>query len=280
MLVRGELVRDVLSCDAVTSYGAHHVPTRRSRLPSMCRGHGTVHFRDVSKPRPHQAMPARRSFRYRGNGLLLWLLSMYRFDKSLQGVGMPEAPDHDPPPDQIRTPQEIARRALALFAIVGLSLGAPKEQTLTWLKEESLWDELSPVELEYASAAEPTQQQRVNASWRSEALLVLVWALGTIDKMPALNEQCDAGDFQQLLPPFASISARTFVARAERRSDEALIELADELLNAHWEARDARIHGKTMPPNLDIGVIQERHHAINWVIGYDGLPWDEVTTDT
>ena len=25
---------------------------------------------------------------------------------------------------------------------------------------------------------------------------------------------------------------------------------------------------------------QERHHAINWVIGYDGLAWDDVTTDT
>jgi hypothetical protein len=31
---------------------------------------------------------------------------------------------------------------------------------------------------------------------------------------------------------------------------------------------------------VDIEIIQERHHAINWVIGYEGLSWDEVTTDT
>jgi hypothetical protein len=35
-----------------------------------------------------------------------------------------------------------------------------------------------------------------------------------------------------------------------------------------------------MPPGIDIEIVQERHHAINWVTGYDGLPWDEVTTDT
>jgi hypothetical protein len=31
---------------------------------------------------------------------------------------------------------------------------------------------------------------------------------------------------------------------------------------------------------VDLEIVQERHHAINWVIGYDGAPWDEVTTDT
>jgi hypothetical protein len=27
-------------------------------------------------------------------------------------------------------------------------------------------------------------------------------------------------------------------------------------------------------------IVQERHYAINWITGYGGLPWDEVTTDT
>jgi hypothetical protein len=35
-----------------------------------------------------------------------------------------------------------------------------------------------------------------------------------------------------------------------------------------------------MPPGIDIEIVQERHHAINWITEYDGLPWDEVTTDT
>lgn len=98
--------------------------------------------------------------------------------------------------------------------------------------------------------------------------------------MPALNQQCDTEEFQRILPPFADLSVEQFVNNASRRRDDELLELADYLLNSHWEARDASIHGGPMPANLNIGIIQERHHAINWAIGHDSLPWDEVTTDT
>jgi hypothetical protein len=48
----------------------------------------------------------------------------------------------------------------------------------------------------------------------------------------------------------------------------------------HWRARDARFHGRAQPPGIDIEIIQERHHAINWITGYGGQSWDDVTTDT
>lgn len=48
----------------------------------------------------------------------------------------------------------------------------------------------------------------------------------------------------------------------------------------HWEARNAILKGLNTSLSIDIEIIQERHHAINWLIGYDGLDWDEVTTDT
>ena len=184
------------------------------------------------------------------------------------------------PPEQVRNPQEIARRALALFAVTGLAAGGPKNDIVGWLKDELLEDELTPSERVFVSSPNPTKQQEVNASWRSEALLVLLWALAVIERMPALNKQCNTRDFQRVLPPFADIPVSQFIEGAVRRSDEELIDLADQLLTAHWEARDARIHGRPVPSHLDIGILQERHHAINWLIGYGGLPWDEVTTDT
>ena len=58
------------------------------------------------------------------------------------------------------------------------------------------------------------------------------------------------------------------------------MQMADDLLEQHWKARDARLFGRPQPTDIDIEIVQERHHAINWIIGYDGLPWDEVTTDT
>jgi hypothetical protein len=184
------------------------------------------------------------------------------------------------PEDDIREPAAIAKRALALFAVVGLSFGSPKEEVEAWLRDESLWNELSPEELEFASASPPTERQLINASWRSEALLMLLWSLGLVEDLPGLAEQCNTSLFQDVLPPYAKASVSEFVSTARRRTDEELLEMADALLRAHWKARDARIHKKPMPGELNIGIIQERHHAINWVIGYDGLPWDEVTTDT
>ena len=32
--------------------------------------------------------------------------------------------------------------------------------------------------------------------------------------------------------------------------------------------------------HINIEVVQGRHHEINGITGYEGLPWDEVTTDT
>jgi len=184
------------------------------------------------------------------------------------------------PDEEVRDASEIARRALALFAVVGLALGAPRETTLTWLRDESLWDELSPEELKFVSTLEPTERQRTNGSWRSEALLMLLWSIGVVNELPGLAQQCDVGTFQRVLPPFANVTVNEFISSAQRRSDDELFEMANDLLDSHWEARDARINSKPMPANLDIGIIHERHHAINWIIGYGGLPWDDVTTDT
>lgn len=184
---------------------------------------------------------------------------------------------HDPP-DQIRSPTEVARRALTLFAVMAVALGANREEIVTWLRENALFEELSPVEARFIENPEPSEREVIDASWYSERLICLVWALG-LAPIPPADEQCDTLLFQDLLPPYAERSERDFIKSAELRSDGELIAMADQILNLHWEARDAKIHDRSLR-DVDLGIIQERHHAINWVIGYDGLPWDEVTTDT
>lgn len=67
---------------------------------------------------------------------------------------------------------------------------------------------------------------------------------------------------------------------ATLRPDDELMATANEILDLHWHARDAQIHKHIPAKPVDIEIIQERHHAINWIIGYDGVDWDEVTTDT
>ena len=181
--------------------------------------------------------------------------------------------------DEVRAAADVARRALALFSVVGLALGADRSQVLNWLSESQLWAELTPSELGFIDTAAPSRKQVINASWLSERLVVLLWALALIDAVPKPTQHCDTAVFQDLVPPYAPISTEEFIGSAVLRPDAELIAFADEALNLHWEARDAKINERSSDA-VDIEIIQERHHAINWIIGYDGLPWDEVTTDT
>lgn len=183
-------------------------------------------------------------------------------------------------PDIIRSPEEVARRALALFSIVGVALGAPKPDVLDWLDQTGLRADLAPSEERFIAAPTPSEQEIVDAGWLSERLVVLCWALCEVGELPRPDEQCDTGFFQEILPPFADVDTKSFIAGAKLRSDRDLIAKADEILQQHWEAQNAKLTGKPPRTPVNIEIAQERHHAINWVIGYDGSPWDEVTRDT
>lgn len=187
----------------------------------------------------------------------------------------------DYPPDEIRTPHEVARRVLTLFTVVGLALKADRALVLNWLSENDLWGELSPSEHGFVDNPEPPPKQANNMSWQSERIVVLLWSLGLVAAIPAADTQCDTSQFQTILPPFAEKSVADFIAEARLRSDDELLDMQDECFNLHWAARDARIHGRPAKVPVDIEIIQERHHAINWVCGYSSnAPWDDVTTDT
>ena len=151
---------------------------------------------------------------------------------------------------------------------------------MEWLKQHDLWKELAPSEVGYIDTPTPSREQTINASWLSERLVVILWALQALNELPKPYEQCDPTAFREILPPYAAVGVADFIASAKLRVPSELIAMADELLELHWEARDARIKGRHPSPPVDLGIIQERHHAINWLIGYDRLEWDEVTTDT
>nr|WP_325239808.1 DUF4272 domain-containing protein [uncultured Oscillibacter sp.] len=36
----------------------------------------------------------------------------------------------------------------------------------------------------------------------------------------------------------------------------------------------------TIPAKMDGSITRERHKSLNWLIGCDSAPWDEVSTDT
>lgn len=188
--------------------------------------------------------------------------------------------DIDYIPNVIRTDPEVALRALTLFPVVELAFGAPRINILDWLEEADLARELTPFERAFVETETPSKRQVINAGWWSERLIVLCWALSLVDKLPPPDQECATGPLQDLLPPFADISPAHFITTARLRPDEELLAMAETILGQHWEARDAKRTGAAPRFPVTIGIVQERHCAINWIVGYEGASWDMVAADT
>jgi len=190
--------------------------------------------------------------------------------------------DPDSPSEELedvpRGVEEIARRTLILSAVIACAYGADKRATVDWFTSQNLWTDVSPAERAFLTG-QPTSQDQIDMTWRIEALASLLWALGKIEPMPSLAQQFDTTEaVKRLVFPPASIA--TFVATAALRSEADVQSEYEKVYDAHWRVRDAQLCGKPAPSDVNPGVVRERHHAFNWIIGYGNQTWDEVTTDT
>jgi hypothetical protein len=181
--------------------------------------------------------------------------------------------------DKIRSADEVARRSLVLYAVVAAGHGEPRNELMSWLKAENLWEAASPTEVEFLQSATPTQQQLVNGTWRAEALAPLLWSLGLIPELLPPTGLCDVQGLRRVLPPLMG-SAAQWLTTARLRPDGEVLDANENIYQTHWKVRDARLNGRPVPENFHPGVVQERHYAFNWLIGYCGQAWDDISTDT
>lgn len=187
--------------------------------------------------------------------------------------------DEDYAKDELRSSEEIAKRALVLSALISIVFKKNSlSDVVSWLKQENLWSELAPSELSFIN--DPSNEKlHINISWRSEALVVLLWSINKLDSLPSLTELCDVNAVQSLViePPN---STADFISSSRLRDEEEIETEYEIVYESHWKVRDAQIHKKPIPDQLNPGVVYERHFGFNYVVGYCGLPWDEITTDT
>ena len=178
-----------------------------------------------------------------------------------------------------RTPQEVARRTVALAAVAVLAESRAEGEPLA----HSVLDRnlpgcaafLSPAEQAYLAEQQPSEQQNVNFGWRYESLSLLNWALGLMDELPFPDQICD-------VPLTASLARET-----ANKFDSPQLQPAPDLLDAldlhfrlHWAVVDARINNREAPQGIIPGVILERHYALNWLTRFEDNDWDEVDTPT
>jgi Domain of unknown function (DUF4272) len=181
--------------------------------------------------------------------------------------------------DVPRTAVEIARRAIALHCVIAAAHDVDRTELVDWLKHEALWDAVSPWEQQFLLDNSPSDQDVRNAGWRVEAQVALLWAIGKIQSLGSLSEQCDTTPMVDAIPDLDSSTA-AFIDTSVLRSSEEISEEYEKVYQAHWETRNAARHNIPIPDGMDSGVVQERHYGFNWLIGYCGQEWDEVSTDT
>lgn len=178
---------------------------------------------------------------------------------------------------QLRSPKDVAQRCLALLAIIQHS-DKPKDKFISWVKENNIASYFSHEEKLFFETPKPTQKQLMKFSWRVEALVPLLWALGHIEKLPPLNVQAsNLGSFAGV--KLAIDNPKQFIASAKLRKDTDIREAEEDLYNQHWRVRDAQLNNKAMPNELDPDIVFERRYALSWLVGW-GENWDDVPTDT
>ena len=83
---------------------------------------------------------------------------------------------------RVRTPQEVAKRALVLIGIFQAATGRNKEAVIKILKKNSLWSEVSELEKKFLETSDDESKFiSMQYSWRSESIYILLWALEHFD---------------------------------------------------------------------------------------------------
>ena len=180
--------------------------------------------------------------------------------------------------DEYRSPQQIAKRSIVLTALISVIYGKNLSEIVKWLKKENLWDELTPSELDFVKD-QNNERAQINLSWKSEALVSLLWSINKFQSIPKLDSSADIDNLTRfsVYPPSTT---EEYIKSAKLRSEEEIEDEYEVVFDAHWSVRNAQINKKPIPNNLDSGIVMERHFGFNYVMGYCSLPWDEITTDT
>lgn len=176
-----------------------------------------------------------------------------------------------------RSPAEVARRAIVLHCVAAVGCGVKVQPVIGWLKNESLWPAVSPVEQAFFTTRNPTKKQINAARWRQESQWALLWSIGYVRSLGLPTKTCDTRKLVDEIMPGLGDSVQEFVISARLRPPGWILAEEDRTYNLLCYARQAaRTHA--MPEDLIFDVLNERHYAFSWLGSNDN--WDHVDMDT
>jgi len=177
----------------------------------------------------------------------------------------------------LRTRDAVVERAIALMIVAVKGEGLEQEVVDKIRTQFGADAFFSPKEKTFVLQTAPSKSDRVQFSWRYECIGVMHWALGYVAELRKPDAVVDAGEMVKILE---ERGANGYRAGAKLRSTAAILDEADLIYRYDWACVDARYNKRPAPKGIDCGIVVERHHALNWLIGYMGQAWDDVSTDT
>jgi len=177
----------------------------------------------------------------------------------------------------IRTKEEVAMRAMALLIVAFKAEGLEQDIVEKLIVDYDLESTLSPNEKKFIDDLEPSKFDKTQFIWRYEAAWVLLWSLGYVEELSMPDGICDVPKAVSLLK---ERTHKEFIDDANIRSIASLLDENDLIYRYHWAVVDARVNGLEIPESINSSVVLERHYALNWLIGYLGQQWDDISTDT
>lgn len=175
-----------------------------------------------------------------------------------------------------RAKEEVAYRVMGLLAVAFKGVGMEQTKVDELIAGYGIKEHFTPEERAFIEDSNPTSQMSARFSWRFEAAWTLLWALSYVEKLSKPGTLCDPGKMMGFL---TGHSASQFIAEARLRTPTDILNQADLTYRYDWAAVDARLKGRP-DPEINGEITVERHHALNWLVGYNDAEWDDVTTDT
>lgn len=179
---------------------------------------------------------------------------------------------------EIREPSEIAKRIFVLAYLGVYAEDGDRDEIIKYLKEEHIWEAVSDIEKELFLKDKLTEQDKINISWRSEAMFTLMWAIHKIDKLALPTEECSIWDTLNLLPDYLE-PAKDFISKAKTRSKKEILNETDLIYRIHLIIHRDIQKGEDPSGNINESIVKERRYALNWLTLYE-YNWDEITLDT
>jgi hypothetical protein len=176
-----------------------------------------------------------------------------------------------------RSKEEVALRTLCLLLVAAKGEGLRQEVVEGVLDSYELRPHLTPKETAFVLDDSPSQHDRAQFTWRFESAWTLLWALGFVAQLGKPAQICDV---EFAAKTMTETTTSQFIEVSKLRPIADILDEADLIYRYHWAVRNARLKGQEIPSALNPDVTEERHYALNWLIGYMEQAWDDVTTGT